>query len=440
MKKALHFFLSATTAFMQLHDAFAGNSTITTKDASGATQTFAVTTNGTGSFLAQSTLCDQSAAALCASIGTAGAPSTNALTIQAVTLGHGTAANAMRVELPTDGTGQVVAVNSTASLLNATVVNAGTFAVQATLSAETTKVIGTVRNLGNAGAIFDGATGAAVPANVLYMGANQGGNLAGLTSTSGNLNVGQATAANLNATVVGLGTAGTASGGVLTVQGVASMTPVQVSQATAASLNATVVNAGTFAVQLSGATNNINNISGTVSLPTGAATAALQATNTATTSHTCSVSGYSILGCLGQIDDDVRGAIPAGTNRIGYTSDDPCATATKTTIPFSTSSSGPVSLIALSGTTRIYVCSISAITDTASKLSFIDGNSASCATTQHAIWGSTTASVGMSLAANGGFTQGAGAGTVGLTAAASAFCLLQSGTSLIAGNVSYVQQ
>lgn len=37
-----------------------------------------------------------------------------------------------------------------------------------------------------------------------------------------------------------------------------------------------VVNSGTFAVQLSGATNNINNIAGTVSLPTGAATAAKQ--------------------------------------------------------------------------------------------------------------------------------------------------------------------
>ena len=48
---------------------------------------------------------------------------------------------------------------------------------------------------------------------------------------------------------VGAGTAGTAAGGVVTVQGVASMTPVQVSQATAASLNATVVGTGTFAVQ-----------------------------------------------------------------------------------------------------------------------------------------------------------------------------------------------
>jgi hypothetical protein len=39
-----------------------------------------------------------------------------------------------------------------------------------------------------------------------------------------------------------------------------------------------VTNAGTFAVQLTGATNNINNISGTVALPTGASTAANQTT------------------------------------------------------------------------------------------------------------------------------------------------------------------
>lgn len=49
------------------------------------------------------------------------------------------------------------------------------------------------------------------------------------------------------------GTAGTASAQVLTIQGVASMTPVQVSQATAASLNATVVGTGTFATQVDGA-------------------------------------------------------------------------------------------------------------------------------------------------------------------------------------------
>lgn len=52
-------------------------------------------------------------------------------------------------------------------------------------------------------------------------------------------------------------------------------------------------------------------------LPSGAATSALQGTNTATTAHTCSVVGYSELGCLGQIDDDVKGSIAAGSNDIG---------------------------------------------------------------------------------------------------------------------------
>lgn len=52
-----------------------------------------------------------------------------------------------------------------------------------------------------------------------------------------------------------------------------------VTQSTAANLNATVVGTGTFAVQAAqSGTWNINNISGTVSLPTGASTSALQTT------------------------------------------------------------------------------------------------------------------------------------------------------------------
>ena len=51
------------------------------------------------------------------------------------------------------------------------------------------------------------------------------------------------------------GTAGTANANVLTVQGVASMTALQIAQATAASLNATVVGTGTFATQVNGFTS-----------------------------------------------------------------------------------------------------------------------------------------------------------------------------------------
>jgi hypothetical protein len=155
------------SALLLVSPAYAGTGTITTKDAGGVTRTFDVITDGSGNFNPTSVLCDQAAAATCASVGTAGSPSTNALTVQSVTLGHGVAANAMRVELPTDGTGTVIA-------------NAGT---------------------------------------------------------------------NLNTSAL--------------------------------------------------------------------ATSANQATNGATTAHTCSTAGFSELGCLGQIDDDVKAAIPAGSAIIG---------------------------------------------------------------------------------------------------------------------------
>jgi hypothetical protein len=72
-----------------------------------------------------------------------------------------------------------------------------------------------------------------------------------------------------------------------------------------------VTNAGTFAVQLTGATNNVNNIAGTVSLPTGAATAANQTTQNAS---------------LATIATNTGAAIPAGTNTIGNVINVPSST------------------------------------------------------------------------------------------------------------------
>lgn len=62
----------------------------------------------------------------------------------------------------------------------------------------------------------------------------------GTVTVSGTVAVTQSTSPWI---VAGGGTAGTAATGVVSVQGIASMTPVQVSQATASSLNATVVGA-----------------------------------------------------------------------------------------------------------------------------------------------------------------------------------------------------
>lgn len=68
------------------------------------------------------------------------------------------------------------------------VTNAGTFAVQATLAAETTKVIGTIRITGNVGGVMDTTLGSTKPANALQIAGNDGTNLQALTTdTAGNL-------------------------------------------------------------------------------------------------------------------------------------------------------------------------------------------------------------------------------------------------------------
>lgn len=81
-------------------------------------------------------------------------------------------------------TGQSVTVSGTVAFSNTTiaVTNIGTFAVQAALNAETTKVIGTARVIGNAGAAFDAATGAAPPANALLLGGLSSGATGGFVT------------------------------------------------------------------------------------------------------------------------------------------------------------------------------------------------------------------------------------------------------------------
>jgi hypothetical protein len=207
--------------------------------------------------------------------------------------------------------------------------------------------------------------------------------------------------------VAGEGTAGSAAGGVMTVQGSASGTAIPV----------------------------------TVS---GVATAASQSTNGATTAHTCSTGGFSELGCLGQIDDDIKAALPAGTNVIGFNSNDPCTQSSKTNVPISTAS-GTVALVTGVSAKKIYVCSLSLIASGAISVSLSEGSGSTCGTSAQAgvigVATNGTAANGMALAANGGLTLGNGGATVAVTAtAANYLCLFQSGTTQIAGNLTYVQQ
>jgi hypothetical protein len=183
-----------------------------------------------------------------------------------------TASNALKVDgsavtQPVSIAAAVTVAQATAASLNATVVGTGTFAVQ---------LSGATNNINNIAGTISLPTGASTSANqateITSLGTIAGAvtssvmqsntkQVNGVTTLAGAGAVGtgsQRVAVGQDTTTISgsaPGTAGSASANVLTVQGVASMTPVQVSQATAASLNATVVGTGTFAVQAAATLN-----------------------------------------------------------------------------------------------------------------------------------------------------------------------------------------
>lgn len=137
--------------------------------------------------------------------------------------GSGVSVGAIRVELPTDGTGRVnlgagaasigtLGANSGVDIGDVTINNAaGAAAVNVQDGGNSLTVDGTVAL----------AAGAAVIGHVI---ADAGST----TAVTGNVTVVQPTATNLNAAVVGTGTAGTPAGNILTIQGVAAMTKLLV--------------------------------------------------------------------------------------------------------------------------------------------------------------------------------------------------------------------
>lgn len=123
---------------------------------------------------------------------------------------------------------------------------------------------------------------------------------------------------------------------------------------------------------------------------------------------------------------------------------DPCALQAKTNVPISTAA-GTTALVAGVSLKKIYVCSMLLVAPSAVSVSLAEGSSSTCGTSnQAAVIGvatNGTASQGVPLAANTGWTLGNGEGTIAATAtAANYLCLFQSGTAQLAGNLTYVQQ
>ena len=166
-------------------------------------------------------------------------------------------------------------------------------------------------------------------------------------------------------------------------------------------------------------------------LPTGAATSALQSTGNTSLATIATNTGAAIPDC---------GATPC-TNKVGSLAGqpDPCFATAKVNLPISLQTTSITQQIALSGSTKIYVCSLSLIASAATVFSVTGGTGTNCGTPA-ALIGTTSASHGLSLAANGGLTYGNGGSTVAVTGAGSELCLVQSGAGDLSGNLTYVQQ
>jgi hypothetical protein len=149
--------------------------------------------------------------------------------------------------------------------------------------------------------------------------------------------------------------------------------------------------------------------------------------------------GGAVVGTFGT----APGAVPAVPVNAAITQlPDPCMSAALKVNFAIGSSSGNIQIVAGSASKKVYLCSLSLIAAATAVVNVIEGTGGACTTANElAVIGSTTAASGMSLAANGGLTLGNGAGTVGVTAtAANGLCILQSGTTALAGNATYVQQ
>lgn len=120
---------------------------------------------------------------------------------------------------------------------------------------------------------------------------------------------------------------------------------------------------------------------------------------------------------------------------------DPCTMQPKITAAFS-STAGEFQIVAPAAVTQVYICAISYIPTAATSISIVGGLAPNCTTgSPLAIKGSITAANGPDIPAGQDGGQGVGAATVlSTTTSGHGVCILQSGTTKIAGAVTYVQQ
>ncbi len=233
---------------------------------------------------------------------------------------------------------------------------------------------------------------------------------------------------------VGLGTAGTAAGGVLTVQGVASMTPI-LATVTATNLDVQIggsdsLTIGTFP---DNEPFNIAQMNGvTVLMGNGASGTGAQRVTIA--SDSTGVVGLNAgTNLIGKVDIQSAGtAIPLVT--------DPCDGNVKSYFPIDIVTATTTEVVNASASDKFYLCSINiGPINAANNVTLVEDDTDACASPTAGIFGGVTAAEGWNIAANGGLTLGNGGSMVAVSANVNRYiCLITSAASQLSGGISYV--
>jgi hypothetical protein len=195
------------------------------------------------------------------------------------------------------------------------------------------------------------------------------------------------------------GAAGSPSASVLTVQGVASMTPLYANE-----------------TQWGGAALGAATAMGTA--PSG-----------------------NVLGT--NADLFVGGAAASSSNPlpVAFGAADACMAQPHAFTPISVTSAASTQIVANAGSKKIYVCHILLVAGTADNVAIVEGAGTACATSTVGVIGGSTAATGVNAGANGGFVAGSGQMAVAATATAGDnLCLITSGTGPLSGVIVTAQQ
>ncbi len=204
------------------------------------------------------------------------------------------------------------------------------------------------------------------------------------------------------------GTAGTADSQVMSVQGIASMTPILTNPGTAA-------NVGVYVEDAAETAGGNLSMSGTVRRDTAASSAGTTGDNAT-------------------LNTDATGLLWTRTI-------DPCSSTAKTFLPIniSTATTTEITPSLAGASTNYYVCSLVLVTAAANNIALVDDDSDGCGSVTSGLAGGTTSGSGFNMAANSGMTFGNGMGSVFKTNGTNrVICLVTSAATQLSGTMSVV--